>query len=132
MPILGLLLPALIPVFADGVRNLFGWLFGGSGSQPQTVDEAIRLMQAEVGKLEALAKLDAPAGEISKWVADLRASFRYLAAALIIFGSFGLIVGKGAGLEVSDGVIDVCLQMVGSVFSFMFGDRLYLSLKGRK
>ena len=132
MPLLALLLPSLIPVAADGIRSLFGWLFGSSGAQPQNVEEAVKLMSAEVAKLEALAKLDAPAQNISTWVADLRASFRYLAAALIIIGTFGLIVAKGLGLTVEDSVIDVLLQMSGSVFSFLFGDRMYLSLRGKK
>ena len=133
MPLLALLLPSLIPVAADGLRSLFGWIFGSSGAQPQNVDEAVKLMQAEVSKLEALAKLDTPADNISKWVADLRASFRYLAAALIIFGTFGAI-----GLEavqagsIAPEVIDTLLQMSGSVFSFLFGDRMYLHLKGKK
>ena len=132
MPLLSLLLPALIPVAADGVRSLFGWLFGASGAQPQTVKEAVELMQAEVAKLEALAKLDAPAGTISLWVADLRASFRYLAAAIIILGTFGLIILKAGGLPVDEGTIEILLQMSGSIFAFMFGDRLYLSLRGKK
>ena len=132
MPLLALLLPSLIPVVADGVRNLFGWLFGGSGAKPQNVEEAVKLMSAEVAKLEAIAKLDAPAGDISKWVADLRASFRYLAAALIIIGTFVAIGAKGFGVAIEDSVIDVLLQMSGSVFSFLFGDRMYLSLRGKK
>lgn len=132
MPLLALLLPALVPVVADGVRSLFGWIFGGSGAQPQNVEEQIKLMSAEVAKLEALAKLDAPAGNISTWVADLRASFRYLAAAMIIIGTFGLIGIKAAGGAIEDSVIDVCLQLSGSVFSFLFGDRMYLSLRGKK
>ena len=132
MPLLALLLPSLIPVVADGVRNLFGWLFGGSGAKPQNVEEAIKLMAAETSKLEAIAKLDAPAPNISPWVADLRGSFRYLAAAMIILGTFGFIAAKSTGLAVDDTVIDARLQMSGSVFSFMFGDRLYLSLRGKK
>lgn len=131
--LLTLLLPSLIPVFADGVRSLFGWIFGGSGAQPQNVEEAVKLMQAEVAKLEALAKLDAPAQNISTWVADLRASFRYLAAAIIIIGTFGVIGLNGAAILLVDAtVIDTLLQMSGSVFSFLFGDRMYLSLRNKK
>ncbi|MGH7273424.1 MAG: hypothetical protein ACREIQ_03045 [Nitrospiria bacterium] len=130
--LLALLLPALVPAAVDGVRGLFGWLFGSSGAQPQNVDDAVKLMQAETQKLEALAKLDAPASNISLWVADLRASFRYLAAAIIIWGTFALIFAKGLGLAIEDSVIDISLQLTGSVFSFLFGDRMYLSLRGRK
>jgi hypothetical protein len=89
-------------------------------------------MSAEVAKLEAIAKLDVPSQNISTWVADLRGSFRYLAAAMIIIGTFGVIGAKGVGVIIDDNVIDTLLQMCGSVFSFMFGDRLYLSLRGKK
>jgi len=65
-------------------------------------------------------------------VADLRASFRYLAAAIIILGTFGLIILKAGGLPVDEGTIEILLQMSGSIFAFMFGDRLYLSLRGKK
>lgn len=133
MGFLALLLPALIPVVADGVRGLVGMLTGGRGAKPQNVDEAVKLMQAEVEKLRALAELDKPAGEISRWVADLRASFRYLAAAMIILGTFGYITGIAGGVLTADTVVtDTLLQMTGSVFSFMFGDRMYLSLKNGK
>jgi len=132
MPLLALLLPALVPVVADGVRNLFGWIFGGKGAQPQNVEEAIKLMQAEGEKIKAMAALDAVGPNISTWVADLRGSFRYLAAAMIIVGTFGVIGAKGVGVVIDDAVIDTLLQMCGSVFSFMFGDRLYLSLRGKK
>ena len=129
MPLLALLLPALVPAVVDGFRSVVGWLFGSSGAQPQNVEDAIKLMQAEVEKLKALAELDRPASNISQWVADLRASFRYLAAAIIILSTMGLIVAKGMGLAVDDGVIDILLQLSGSVFSFLFGDRVLLHLK---
>ena len=133
MPILALLLPALVPAVVDGFRSVVGWLFGSSGAQPQNVEEAIKLMQAEVEKLKALAALDKPAGNISQWVADLRASFRYLAAALIILGTFGLTIAPGLGFPVEASVLAVAWEMMGAVFSFMFGSRLYSSLtqKGR-
>ena len=35
-------------------------------------------MKAEAEKLQALAALDSPTGEPSKWIVDLRASFRYI------------------------------------------------------
>ena len=128
--LLALLLPALVPAAVDGFRGLVGWIFGGKGADPQNVEEAIKLMQAEVEKLKALAELDRPASNISQWVADLRASFRYLAAAIIICSTLLLIVAKGAGLAIEDEVINMLLTLSGSVFSFLFGDRVLLHLKG--
>jgi hypothetical protein len=131
LPLLTLLLPALLPVFSDGVRGLINRLTGGAGAQPANVEEAIKLMGAETEKLKALAELDKPAGDISRWVTDLRASFRYLAAALIIIGTFGLTVAPSIGMPVDIEVLDTAWNMMGSVFAFMFGDRMYMGLKKR-
>lgn len=131
MALLPLLLPALVPAFVDAVRGGIGWLFGGKGAQPQNVDEAVKLMSAEIEKLKALAELDKPAGNISQWVSDLRASFRYLAAAIIIIGTILAVFAKGFGTAIPDEFIDVLLTLSGSVFSFLFGDRVYLHLSGK-
>ena len=127
--LLALLLPAFLPVVADGLRGLFSWFTGGTGAKPQNVEEAIKLMEAEAKKLAALAELDRPAGDISRWVADLRASFRYLAAGIIILATVLAIFAQGAGLPIDMTVLDALLQLSGSVFSFIFGDRLYFHLK---
>src|SRR4030066_1623754 len=82
--LLALLLPALVPVASDAVRGIISKFTGGAGAIPQNVDEEIRLMNAKTENLKALADLDRPAGNISQWVADLRASFRYVAAGLLI------------------------------------------------
>lgn len=131
--LLALLIPAFAPVIADGVRGLIGMITGGAGARPANVDEAIKLNASEIEKLKALAQLDQPAANISPWVANLRASFRYLAAAVIILGTLGLTVGNSSGLlKVDPGTLQMLLDMTGSVFAFMFGDRMYLSLKGGK
>ena len=127
--LLALLLPAFLPVVADGLRGIFSWFTGGTGAKPQNVEEAIKLMEAEAKKLAALAELDRPAGEISQWVADLRASFRYIAAGVILIGTMLAIFAQGAGLAIDAALLDALLQLSGSVFSFMFGDRLYFHLK---
>ena len=127
--LLALLLPAFLPVVADGLRGIFSWFTGGRGAQPQNVEEAIKLMEAEAKKLSALADLDRPSGTISQWVADLRASFRYLAAGIIIVATILAVFAQGAGLPIDPTLLDALLQLSGSVFSFIFGDRLYFHLK---
>ena len=127
--LLALLLPAFLPVVADGLRGIFSWFTGGSGAKPQNVEEAIKLMEAEAKKLSALADLDRPSGTISQWVADLRASFRYLAAGIIIVATLLAVFAQGAGLPIDPTLLDALLQLSGSVFSFIFGDRLYFHLK---
>lgn len=123
MNLLSLLIPAILPALADGLKGLFQRLFGGT--KPVTVDDQIKLMQAEVEKLKALAELDKPSSEVSRWVADLRGAFRYLAAGAIILTTVITLFVPG----VNPDFINLMLQLTASVFSFMFGDRVYLHLK---
>ncbi len=123
MNILALLLPALVPAVSDGFKGLFQKMFGGT--RPITVDDQIKLMQAETEKMKALAELDKPTGEISRWVADLRASFRYIAAGVIIIATIGCIFMPQTPTQFTE----VMIQLSASIFSFMFGDRVYINLK---
>jgi hypothetical protein len=96
-----------------------------------SVDDQIKLQNADISKLEALAKLDTPVGTPSQWVVDLRASFRYIAAPLVIlFGGIVLV----AGLEnpVNEMMIEAGASLVSMPFGFIFGERLYLGLKSIK
>lgn len=120
--ILSLVVPALIPALADGLRGVFGKLTGGAGAKPQNVEEQIRLMAAENERLKALAELDKPAENISPWVADLRASFRYIAAGVIIMGAVSTLYMP----KLDAALFEAIWNLAGSVFSFMFGDRMYL------
>lgn len=92
-----------------------------------SVDDQIKLQNADVQKLEALAKLDNPVGNPSQWVVDLRASFRYIGAGLVIaIGTFVVTQSQSAAL------VDAGLQLISMPFGFIFGERLYLGLKGNK
>lgn len=124
--ILESILASLMPAIIDGGKQLITKFVGGP--QPQNIDDQIKLDNAQVSKLEALAKLDNPYGTPSQWVIDLRASFRYIAAAGII----------GAGItslflpSLPDELRSTALELASVAFSFIFGDRVYLNLKGRK
>src|SRR3990172_2181236 len=124
--ILSLVVPALIPALADGIRGGFGRITGGAGSRPQNVEEQIKLMAAENERLKALAELDKPAENISPWVADLRASFRYIAGGLIILGAVSTLY-----VSVDLFVQDAVWNLAGSVFAFLFGDRMYFKFVKR-
>jgi len=119
--ILSLVIPALIPALADGLRGIFSRLTGGAGAKPQNVEEQIKLMAAENERLKALAELDKPAENISPWVADLRASFRYIAGGLIILAAVSSLY-----VRVDLFLQDVVWNLAGSVFAFLFGDRMYI------
>ena len=126
MGILSLVVPALIPAVADGLRGVFSRLTGGAGAKPQNVEEQIKLMTAENERLKAVAELDKPAENISPWVADLRASFRYIAGGLIILSAVSTLFFN-ADLLVQDAV----WNLAGSVFAFLFGDRMYFKFSKR-
>lgn len=139
--VLAMVLPALLPAVTDGLRGVAQKWFGGS--KPIGVDDQVKLMQAEVIKLQALAQLDTPSANISQWVADLRASFRYIAAACIIGGTILLVLLYFAANYASpeqapvlkanlEPIVDLFAQMAASVFAFLFGDRMYLSLRKAK
>lgn len=123
--LLSMLLPALTPVLADGARAVFNRVSGGAGVQPANVAEAIQLMQAETEKLRAMSELDRPSGEISRWVADLRASFRYLAVAFVLVVAAVCLFIPG----INPVYVEMVWSAAQSVWSFIFGDRMYAYIR---
>jgi hypothetical protein len=132
---LELILPTLVTTFmpslADGVRGLFNWFTRGAGAQPANVEERVKLMKAENERLEALAKLDQPVGNISPWVADLRAAFRYVGAGLVIL-PLPVMLGWAfydPSPERVNLLKDYAGDFAGPVWGFMFGDRLRIHIR---
>jgi hypothetical protein len=123
--ILSLIFPAVIPVLADGVRGIFAKFSGGAGGTPQNVDERIKLMEAETARLQALADIDKPSGEPSKWVTDFRASFRYVAILLIWIATISAVFTS----SVTPNITLMLLDLSGACMSFVIGERMYLTLK---
>lgn len=124
--IASLILPALVPAFSDGVRGIIAKFTGGAGGQPQNVEERVKLMEAEAAKLQALAALDGVNGEPSKWIVDLRASFRYIIiSAIMVFTAIVVFNPEVVGAS----VVAVFLDMTGACMSFVIGERMYLTLK---
>lgn len=125
MNIISLLFPAIVPALTDGVRGIFAKFTGGAGGTPQNVNERIQLMQAETARLEALAKIDQPAGEPSKWVTDVRAIFRYAAITFIWFATVLAVFDP----SVPQNITLMLLDLSGACMSFVIGERMYLSIK---
>jgi hypothetical protein len=124
-----LLLPALIPAAVDGARSIIAKITGIGGGEPKTVAEAIDMMKAQTERMKALADLDNPGGEVSKWVANFRGMHRYVYADAILVGTFlYLFVIPNQDKD----ILNFLLNLSASVFSFFFGDRVYLHLKGGK
>lgn len=123
--LVNLILPALVPAFTDGVRGLFAKLTGGAGGIPQNMQERIQLIQAETEKLKALAELDAPNGEPSKWIINLRACYRYVIVTFILLTTIIVVYSP----SIPAGVVAVFLDMTGACMSFIIGERMYLAIK---
>jgi hypothetical protein len=123
--LISLILPALVPAFTDGVRGIFAKFTGGAGGQPQNMQERIQLIQAETEKLKALASLDTPSGEPSKWIVDLRACYRYVIITIILIATLFVVYSPSVQL----GIVSVFLDMTGACMSFIIGERMYLSIK---
>lgn len=116
-------LPAFIPVIADGARALFNRVSGGVGAKPANVGEVVQLMQADTDRLKAIASLDDVAG-VSQWVANIRALQRPLASAAIILAYVGAIA-----FAKDQSVIDNAAQYAQMVTFYLFGDRSLMHWK---
>lgn len=111
-----LLASTALPLALDIVKQVTNRWFGLS------VDDQIKMENAQVEKLKALALLDNPYGTPSQWVVDLRAAFRYIASVIII--------GVGVYVLQIPTQIDAGLALISMPFGFIFGERLLLGMKG--
>lgn len=119
-----LILPALVPALADGVRGLFARFTQGKGAQPQNVGEQIQLMQAQTERVRALAELDALSPAAAPWVANLRGAFRYVAVGGILTATI-----VGSFVKIDPAALAVMLDLSGASMAFIIGERMYLGLK---
>lgn len=121
-----LLISTGLPILLDLVKSA-----GGAVSRRWlglSVDDQIKLDNANVERLKALAQLDNPYGTPSTWVVNLRGAFRYVAAGLLVFGGLGLAV-YGAS-KTDSALVASGLELATAPFGFIFGERLVLSYKG--
>ncbi len=130
LAILATVLPSLIPVAMDGIKSGISKLFGVNFGDPKSFEDYLRVEQLQIQKLQALADLDKPSEGISKWVADLRASMRYIAVGVII-GAAILYNFMPIAYQVPASR-EYLNQLAGSATFFLLGDRVYLGLKRSK
>jgi len=128
--ILATVIPAFFPVLIDGVKMGLSRLFGFNTGDPKSFEDFLRLQELDIRKLQALGELDKPYGTISKWVADLRASSRYLAVLGIIVATI-IYAFLPASYQVPQNSAALN-QLCGSALFFLIGDRVYLGLKQAK
>lgn len=121
-----ILATTLLPAGIDLLKSLFGGI--GRKVAGVSVDDQIKLEESGVNRLKAVAELDNPYGVPSQWVVDLRASFRYIAAAALIVAGMGL-ASYGASIKETE-IFLAGLETAGSPFFFIFGERMWVGLKG--
>ena len=118
----GILIPILTSWVQQAAPALTRKLFG------ESVDDQVKLENSLVERIKALADLDNPYGTPSQWVVDLRGSFRYVSASILILGGLGL-AGVGAS-QANPVLVATGIDLAASPFSFIFGERLVLTFKG--
>ena len=120
--ILETIIGALVPVGIDGIKQMFNRFAGGV--KPTTIAEQLQLEEADIKRIDALAKLDNPYGQPSQWVVDLRASSRYLGALAVILIGLSTLY-----LTIDPFVQRIGLEAANIAFGFLFGSRIMANLK---
>jgi len=118
--LLSSILAALAPAGVELVKNLSGGIGRKIGGL--SVDDEIKLKNADLEKLKTLAALDNPVGTPAQWVVDLRASFRYIACGVFILGGLSTLFWAPA-------LAPLGIEAASVASSFIFGERMVLSLK---
>jgi hypothetical protein len=113
---------ALVPVGVEGIKQLINRFTGGV--KPTTVAEQIELEKMDISRIEAIAKLDAPAGTPSQWVIDLRASARYIGALFVIAIGISTLF-----INVPPEIQRIGIEAANIAFGFLFGSRIMANLK---
>lgn len=121
--LLNVVAPALLPALTDGIRGLLAKVTGSEGAKPQTVDEAIRLMEADNRRLELLGKLEGE-GETYRWVEAIRKLQRPIVGFLVTL-AYVLAV---SGVVADDFKADLAAQIASSYIFYLFGERAYMHM----
>lgn len=116
------LLAALIPVASDGVRALINRFTRGAGAIPSTPEQHLAVVDSDIKRLEALARLDKPGDNVSAWVSDIRALQRPIAVVLCVGGYLSAVaVGSPDAVELG--------ELARMAVFYLFGDRTYMYLR---
>lgn len=113
MILTSMLASAGIPIIGDLIKRIAN-KFIGPKSDPNAL---IRLAEAEVKKLEAIAKLDS-VGNVSQWVDNIRGLLRPVSAMVIVSAFVGSIF-----IGAPEHVISLLGEISGAVLFYLFGER---------
>lgn len=120
--------PALVPAAVDGVKGAINHFAGGAQAKPGNFQEWLEYIKAMTERAKVLAELDKPASNISQWVADLRASARYIMGFFIIASWVVLRTLEGTG-HLAVGSSAEAGDLARMVFAFLYGDRMWHKIK---
>ena len=120
------LLTLFAPVAIDVVKRLVGRFTGGPA--PQTVDELLKVKEADLRQLEAISAMDSAEGADS-WVINIRGIIRP-AIAILVTVTWSVVVVFD--LAVTDEVYRMVTDLASCVIFYLFGERMYMGLDGRK
>ena len=109
------LLTVFAPVVMDGAKALIG-RFTGNKPAILTTEDYTKVQDADIRKLEAIAKLDVPAGETYKWVNAVRSMQRPVVVASVLLAWVYAVVTNSAQ-------VDNVSNLASAVFFYLFGER---------
>lgn len=120
------LLTVFAPVVMDGAKALIGkW----TDNKPAitSAEDYLKIQDADIRKLEAIAKLDAPSGETYKWVSAIRSMQRPVVVMVV------LLVWVFAIFFVTDAErLNLVSNLASAVFFYLFGERGLGYIKAKK
>jgi len=119
---------ALIPAGIDMLKSLVAKKTGNVPAVTTAKDYA-EVIDADVRKLEALAKLDTPTGPVSAWVNNVRSMQRPAAIAAVLVVWLAGAVGLA---DMGPERFTLVSNLAASVFFFLFGDRVNFHIKKEK
>jgi hypothetical protein len=118
---------SLLPLVIDGVKSAIGHF---TGNKPAVIspEDYGKVIDADIRKLEALSKLDNTIGTTSVWVNNLKSLQRIIVVYLVVIswviGTFVVTLPDDRYLLLSN--------LAGSIFFFLFGDRVnFYAKKGK-
>ena len=109
------LLTVFAPVVMDGAKALIG-RFTGNKPAIVTTEDYAKVQDADIRKLETIAKLDVPAGETYKWVNAVRSMQRPVVVASVLLAWVYAVVTNSAQ-------VDNVSNLASAVFFYLFGER---------
>lgn len=109
------ILTVFAPLLMDGAKALIGKF---TGNQPAvlTANDYVKLLDADIRKLQALADLDKPAGETYPWVNTIRSLQRPVVVVVVLIAwSYAMGTDSAQADNVSN--------LASAVFFYLFGER---------